>query len=230
MNNKNRLLEIIKLIDKDKIVIDIGTDHGLVPLYLAKNNISKEIIATDISKNSLKKLEDQLDQNTKKIITTLVTDGFNGLEIKNNQVAIIAGMGANTIIDIIKTNIGFARSLDYMVIESNIANEKLRKYLNDNNFTIIEDFLVYENKKYYDIIKVFSGKDKEYDLSEIYFGKFNIDKESKLLKEKLKNEYPKNLKFRENILKNSKEKEGLSIIEERIRAIEEVYEKWKLKK
>ena len=56
MEDKKRLLDIISLIDKNKKVIDIGTDHGLVPLYLAKNGISKEILATDISEKSLDKL------------------------------------------------------------------------------------------------------------------------------------------------------------------------------
>ena len=53
MEDKKRLLDIVKILDKNKKVIDVGTDHGLVPLYLAKNNISKDIIATDISKPSL---------------------------------------------------------------------------------------------------------------------------------------------------------------------------------
>ena len=48
MNDKKRLMDIINLIDYGKNVIDIGTDHGLVPLYLAKNNISSNILATDI--------------------------------------------------------------------------------------------------------------------------------------------------------------------------------------
>ncbi|MDU5535891.1 MAG: SAM-dependent methyltransferase, partial [Anaerococcus sp.] len=49
MNDKKRLMEIVNIIDNDKSVIDIGTDHGLVPLYLAKNEISNDILATDIS-------------------------------------------------------------------------------------------------------------------------------------------------------------------------------------
>lgn len=50
MKITKRLEKIAKLVDEGKKVIDIGTDHGLVPLYLAKNEISKEILATDISK------------------------------------------------------------------------------------------------------------------------------------------------------------------------------------
>ena len=61
MEDKKRLLDIINILDSDKKIIDVGTDHGLVPLYLAKNNISSNILATDISAPSLKKLEDQLE-------------------------------------------------------------------------------------------------------------------------------------------------------------------------
>ncbi|MDU2202943.1 MAG: SAM-dependent methyltransferase, partial [Anaerococcus hydrogenalis] len=60
MKITKRLENIANLVEKGKSVIDIGTDHGLVPLYLAKNNISKDILATDISAKSLKKLEDKL--------------------------------------------------------------------------------------------------------------------------------------------------------------------------
>lgn len=227
MKKKTRLLEIIKLIDRGKTVIDIGTDHGLVPLFLVNEGICDKVIATDISEKSLQKLEDRLDENLRKKISTKVTDGFEGLEKKENQIAIIAGMGAVTIIDIISKNMDFARSLDYMILEGNIGNEKLREFLNKNSFTIVDERLVYDNKKYYDILKVKNGKEASYDLSEIYFGKFNIDRRDELLKEKIDLEYKKNLKFKDHIEENSYKKEGLDLIDERIKAIEEVYEKWK---
>lgn len=227
MNSKKRLFEIVKLIEKNKKVIDIGTDHGLVPLYLAKNKISDEILATDISKNSLKKLEDQLDEESKKIIKTKVTDGFRGIDLGKYDLAVIAGMGATTIIDILSESLEEVKKLDYLILESNIGNEKLRLFLLENSFEILKDFLVFENKKYYDIMKVKFGKKISYDLSEIYYGKDNIDKHSSLLEEKLEVEYKKNLKFLENIEKYSQKKEGIELIKERLEAIEGVYEKWK---
>ena len=185
MNNKKRLLAIVNLIEKNKKVIDIATDHGLVTLYLAKNNISTDILATDISESSLNKLVEALDKDTSKVIKTQVTDGFYGINKEDNQVAIIAGMGANTIIDLIENNKDFVKNLDYLILASNINNEKLRRYLIENSFEIIDDFLVYENKKYYDIIKTKFGKQENYDLSDLYFGKDNIDKKSSLLEKKI---------------------------------------------
>ena len=228
MNDKKRLMEIINIIDKDKKVIDIGTDHGLVPLYLAKNSISTNILATDISAPSLKKLEDALDDNLSKTIKTMVTDGFKGIKKEDNQVAIIAGMGGNTIIDIIDASLDFAKNLDYMILESNIASERLRDYLISQNFEILRDFLTYENGKYYDILKVKYGKANKLLLSDIYYGWENIKSKNPLLEEKLKIDYEKNMAFRKEILKNAKSKEGLNKINERLEAINEVYKRWKL--
>ena len=174
MNNKKRLIEIINIIDSGKNVIDVGTDHGLVPLYLAKNEISNDILATDISAPSLKKLEEKLDENLSKTIKTKVTDGFKDIEKKDNQVAIIAGMGGNTIIEIIDQSLEFAKNLDYMVLESNIATERLRGYLNKNSFEITRDFLTYEHGKYYDILKAKYGKKQNLTIIDIYYGHENI--------------------------------------------------------
>lgn len=228
MNDKKRLMEIVNIIDNDKSVIDIGTDHGLVPLYLAKNKISTDILATDISAPSLKKLEDKLDDDLREIIKTKVTDGFKSIEAKENQVAVIAGMGGNTIIDIIDKSLDFAKNLDYMILASNIATEKLRDYLVQNNFEILRDFLTFEHGKYYDILKVSYGNSRQLSLSDIYYGYEDIENKSKLLKEKLAIDYKKNLKFKEDIIKKSANNDGLDKIDERLNAIKEVYKRWKL--
>lgn len=227
MNSKKRLLAIINLIDENKKVIDIGTDHGLVPLYLAKNGISKDILATDISKPSLNKLVEALDEETSKIITTKLTDGFKGIKEEENQIAIIAGMGATTIINIIENSLDFAKNLDYMVLSCNINSEKLRTYLLENSFDIKEDFLVYENGKFYDIIKTSFGKKLSYDLSEIYYGRDSIKNRDKILEKKLSIDYEKNKNFLEKINKYSNDLEAKNKIEEKLKAIEEVYDKWR---
>lgn len=222
MKITKRLKEIANLIDYGKSVIDIGTDHGLVPLYLAKNNISCDILATDISEKSLQKLESRLDN--KDIIKTKVCDGFDKISIKENQVAVIAGMGAVTIIDIIKNDIDKVRKLDYVICEGNIGNEKLRRFLNENNFYIDRDFLIKDGRKHYDIIRFKNGEDRKLSLGEIYFGKFIYKDDNPLLDKRVNQIYKKNKRFEENIKKYSDKKEGLDLIEEKLQAVREFKE------
>ena len=44
-----RLKTIASLVTPQKKVIDIGTDHAYLPIYLYLNNITKNITASDIS-------------------------------------------------------------------------------------------------------------------------------------------------------------------------------------
>ena len=92
MEDKKRLLDIVNILDSDKKIIDVGTDHGLVPLYLAKNKISSDITATDISKPSLQKLVDKLDDDLRKVIKTKVTDESHILSF--NFVRMVSSLNA----------------------------------------------------------------------------------------------------------------------------------------
>ena len=225
MEDKKRLLDIINILDSDKKIIDVGTDHGLVPLYLTKNKISSDITATDISAPSLQKLVDRLDDKLRKVIKTKVTDGFKGLESKDGQVAIIAGMGANTIVDIINDSLEFSKKLDYLILASNVNTNELRYFLNDNGFFIERDFLSFENRKYYDILKVYYGKKQDLSFEEYYYGITDIENRSELLREKLNIDKEKNLGFLEEIKKKSKDNKAIERIEEKLDAIRKVEER-----
>lgn len=227
MEDKKRLLDIINILDSNKKIIDVGTDHGLVPLYLAKNKISTDITATDISAPSLQKLVDRLDNDLRKIIKTRVTDGFKGLESEDDQVAIIAGMGANTIIEIIEESLDFAKNLDYMVLASNINTYELRHFLNDHGFYIEKDFLSYENRKYYDILKVYYGKKQNLSFEEYYYGKTDIENKTSLLREKLAIDKGKNQGFLKEIKEKSQDDKAIKKITDRLKAIEKVEERCK---
>lgn len=227
MEDKKRLLDIINILDSNKKIIDVGTDHGLVPLYLAKNKISTDITATDISAPSLQKLVDRLDNDLRKIIKTRVTDGFKGLESEDDQVAIIAGMGANTIIEIIEESLDFAKNLDYMVLASNINTYELRHFLYDHGFYIEKDFLSYENRKYYDILKVYYGKKQNLSFEEYYYGKTDIENKTSLLKEKLAIDKGKNQGFLKEIKEKSQDEMAIKKITDRLKAIEKVEERCK---
>ena len=50
-----RLQLIAENIDGGKGVIDVGTDHGYLPVYLAENSYTGSIFASDINEDPLNK-------------------------------------------------------------------------------------------------------------------------------------------------------------------------------
>ena len=50
-----RLKTVAEAVTPGNRVADIGTDHGYVPIYLVKNNLSPGGIAMDVNKGPLEK-------------------------------------------------------------------------------------------------------------------------------------------------------------------------------
>ena len=48
MKLANRLKIIASMIEKGSTVVDIGSDHAYLPIYLVKEGISQRVIATEI--------------------------------------------------------------------------------------------------------------------------------------------------------------------------------------
>ena len=190
--NSLRLNEIFNLVDKNSIVADIGTDHGIIPIMLSKFNLAKKIIATDISENSLNKLKEKLKQNDNiNNIETRVSDGLNSFFEYEIDTIIISGMGGILIKGILNTNLDIAKTAETLILSPNNSLDVVRKFLVNNNFKIIDEKDVFENSKYYQILKVSYGKDLFYEDYEYNYGKILIKNKSKNLKLFLENELNK---------------------------------------
>ena len=173
MELSKRLSSIVDLIEKDKIVADIGTDHGYIPIYLIKNNICKYVIASDINKGPIEILKKNIkEHNILRGIEIRLGSGFETLNENEVNVAIIAGMGGNLIADIIDNSYNIAKSLDYMILQPAQHQEVLRKYLYNKGFEIIQEDIVYDAEKYYHTMKVSIGSDIPYKKEvEYYIGR-----------------------------------------------------------
>ncbi|NRY03922.1 tRNA A22 N-methylase [Clostridium beijerinckii] len=44
MELSKRLKWIIEKINKVEVIMDVGTDHGYIPIYLVKNDIAKKLL------------------------------------------------------------------------------------------------------------------------------------------------------------------------------------------
>lgn len=184
MKLSNRLQKIADFVPKNTIVGDIGCDHGYIPIYLAKNNISKKVIASDISKNSLEKtIENVKINNLEKDIEIRLGDGLDIVLPFEIDTVIIAGMGGLLIKDILDKNKTKANTITHFILQPNIASKELREYLYENNFEIINEELAMEGDKFYEII--YAKKGKGFVTKDIYYeiGEKLIINENPLLKE-----------------------------------------------
>lgn len=177
--NSERIKALASQISKNDVVIDIGCDHGYLSIYLKKNNLCKEVYASDISENALNAAK----KNFKKYnidIKNFVSDGFKNIPVCFDT-AVIAGMGTSTILKIISDK----KSPNKLVLASNNEYFRLRKNLNKIGYKIIDEKAVLENNHYYIILLCIRGKQK-LTKKELLFGISNNNEYYKYLLNKNK--------------------------------------------
>ena len=175
----NRLKKIAELVDFGATVIDVGTDHGYVPNFLCEKKISRDIIATDISKNSLEKsIELTKKMGNEKFIRNILA---NGIVKENRDNIIIAGLGGIQIAEIILNSIEISKSAKKLILQPMQKTNILRRELNNMGFEIIDEEVIFEDERYFEIIIVkFNGKKKSLDELDFYFSNILINKKDKV--------------------------------------------------
>lgn len=180
----NLRLEAILSLINDDYVLDVGTDHGILPLRLIEENRAKKVLATDISEKSLSKLGNKLGEEDKKI-ELKVSDGLTKIVSPFPDVCVIAGMGGRLIIDILEKDLTKTKSIKKYIFQSNTSVRELRTFLLSNSFKITEELAVVDEGIYYNIIMAEAGEDRSYSSYELSYGRILIEEKNKLTLNKI---------------------------------------------
>lgn len=173
-NIGSRLLMAASLVEKGKIVCDVGCDHGKLSLYLIKENKACHVIATDINKSPLEKAirlfkENELEEKA----DFLHTDGLTGIEkVQDITHVVIAGLGGETMAKIIQEAEFIKQNKVKLVLIPAQSGAKIRRFLLENGFDIFQENTVGENKKFYTAISaVYTGQTIAPTVYDCYIGK-----------------------------------------------------------
>lgn len=182
--------EVVQLADSDDVITDVGTDHGYLPVMLAKTNKYKKLIATDISKPSLQKAH-ELTQKYGVNVECRVCDGL--ANAKETTLAVMAGIGGNEIIKILQES-GYHGKMILQPVPTAID---LRRYLLENNYKIEKDYVFCDENKFYFVFVVNGFGKNKYSKLDIALGPVKKQKTSQDFIKFVKAQINK-LKFLEN--------------------------------
>lgn len=196
----NRLECIKSMVSTCKVAADIGTDHGYVAEMLLTDKICDRVIATDINKGPLNRAIVHLTSvNLNSKCDFRLGSGLTVLKENEVDAIIIAGMGGELIADIIETSKNIAMNAQQLILQPMTTGDKLRQYLYENGFTIVDENIVKELHHYYFIIKAVPSKNNEIN-DDIYyeFSKIVLEKKEPLMTEYMN----KLLNINENIIRS----------------------------
>ena len=218
MKLSNRLLQVASLVKKDATLVDVGCDHGFLPLYLLENRQIKKAYALDINNGPLENVKANAKRyNFDDKIECLLSDGLAKVSDIDFDTVVIAGMGGTLIIEILKK--GLVNLLNKeLILQANINTKGLRKWLLANNFIISDEKMIRDNDIIYTIIKAQSGSESKYSDIELMYGRINLENKNHLLFEVIKSDL---IKYNDIIKKLPKESEKYTEFKNKITLIEE---------
>lgn len=181
-----RLQAIANLVNKDSIIADVGSDHGLLPCFLAKEDLVKKAYAIDNKEGPLNFAYDNIETyNLKDKVYPILADGLDNLSNDVTSI-IIAGMGFETIKMIVESNLDKVLKANQVIIQSNTKVNRLRKWIMDQEFLIEKEVIVKDNDKIYTIVSFNPQINKNYGSQSYYLSAYLLKNNDSLYLKSLK--------------------------------------------
>ncbi|GAA5414605.1 tRNA (adenine(22)-N(1))-methyltransferase TrmK [Ureaplasma ceti] len=152
----NRLLAVANLIKSHNhqvSVIDVGSDHAYLSIYLVENGLADRVTNIEVNELPLKNgYENVQKHNLLDKIDFVLNDGFKNLDLKRAiDYVTISGMGATSIMNIVENNLH--QVPQYYIVQPNNDVHKLRSFLKNHNYIIDNEEIIYDAGLHYEILK-----------------------------------------------------------------------------
>lgn len=153
MKLDKRLRAIAELVPQGAVLADVGSDHAYLPSALLLDKKIKYAIATDVAAGPCKVAQTTLAmQGLTKSAEVRQGDGLQPLKPNEADCIVIAGMGGNTIMEILAATPDVAKSAAKLILQPMQVADRLRQYLVSNGYAITDEDLVQDEEYLYEII------------------------------------------------------------------------------
>lgn len=184
MNDKLNL--ILSMIKNGTGVIDVGTDHGFLPIALAKSGYSGNIIASDINQGPISRAEANAKQaGVESRIKFCLSDGLESCVPDEVDTIVIAGMGGDAICSILDRAPWCMSERYNFILQPMKKADILRYWLCNNGFYITGEKLVKDSRQINQVIAARFGHNMKLSDSELFSGKYELAKNNELFSEQL---------------------------------------------
>lgn len=158
-----RLKAVYDMVGESESLLDVGSDHGYLPIQLFKNNMIKRAVISDVNEGPLLNARENFSKMFKeeKDVTFVLSDGMKNIDTNNIETLCICGMGGELIIDILNYDLEKTKGFKTIILQPMNSVDMVRKYLYDSSFTIVDEDLIRDRHHFYNVLKVLPKKDDE---------------------------------------------------------------------
>lgn len=180
-----RLSAVAGMVTEGNRLVDVGCDHGYLPVYLVLEKKIPGAIAMDVRKGPLSRAKEHIGEyGLGEYIETRLSDGLEALKEGEGDTLVMAGMGGLLMERILMDGEGVLKGFQELILQPQSDLRHFRRFLLDSGWVIVEEDIVLEDGKFYPMMKAVSAEQVRrgtckkhltyltaYDPEEEWFGK-----------------------------------------------------------
>lgn len=185
----NRLKAVASYVKEGAVVADIGSDHAYLPCFLVHTKKVKTAIAGEVAKGPYESaVKNVRREGFSEAITVRLADGLFAIEEGDAvDTVTIAGMGGPLIATILESGKERLSQVNRIIAQPNIYSRAIREWAVSNKWTIIDEHILKEDGKIYEIIVLEKGQ-AMYGELELMAGPFLLASKTDVFLEKWEGE------------------------------------------
>ena len=186
----DRLASVASFIEDGARLADIGSDHAYLPTNLASQNKITSAIDGEVVAGPFQSAQQEIvRQELGHIVEARLGDGLSVIQPEDQINTItICGMGGALIVDILAQGLvdGKLATKPRLILQPNVAEDKVRQWLNQHNYEIVDEAMIAENGKFYEVIVADYRVQLQQELTkaDMLFGLFNKEKYPTIFQDK----------------------------------------------
>lgn len=184
-----RMLRTAGLVSHGNRTADVGCDHAYTAIYLAEQGIAPRVIAMDVNAGPLSRAAENVKRfHMEEKISLRLSDGLEALLPGEADTVLIAGMGGLLMERILSAYPEKTASVKELVLQPQSEIAQFRRFLQKSGFKITAEDMLYEEGKFYTILRAERGPEERWTEEEYLYGKRLTERAYPALKQYLAEE------------------------------------------
>lgn len=176
-----RLATVASYVPKNSRLLDVGSDHAYLPVYLAHQKRIKFGVASEVARGPYHNMVREIKSaGLLSILHPRLADGLTALRSHDHvNVITIAGMGGLLITEILRRGISYLKNGPRLILQPNVDAYEVRKWLMVHHYRVVHERIIADHHHLYEIIVARVSRSRvKYNFNQLFFGPLLLKQKS----------------------------------------------------
>lgn len=206
MQLSGRMRLLASKVTEGNRLADVGTDHGYIPIALVLWKRIPSAVAMDVNRGPLERAKEHIrTYHLETLIEVRLSDGLERLRPGEADTVLIAGMGGALTVRILSRGADCLDEIKELILQPQSEIRLVREWLYQNGFRIEEEDIIFDEGKYYPVIKAVHGQAEIPDEAALCYGEVRLQRSPDVLASFIAGELEKNEQILKLLRENGQE-------------------------